>query len=203
MENVTKTVCAIAGLASLWAVSAAMNWEFLPWGATGLAKLLIIVAFVGATSLILSFLSVRALLSRSLVLAICLLFLIFLIFPLSEIMYFRSIPDDHEMFRRQVHGTLLSTLLSLMSSPLLLWRRHLISYRLNRFLLLFCALLLSTLTIVLEFILFLLRGPASSTAYLAIDSSIFSVAVVSIVALIAIASFAWPHPKTRPPDVTL
>jgi hypothetical protein len=195
MENVTQTACAIAGIASLWAISAAINWAFLPWGASGLAKALIVVAFVGATSLILSFVSFRALLSRGLVLTICLLLLLFVIFTVVEVIYFRLVPDDHEMFRRQVHGALLSPMLAMMSSPLLFWRRRPTTFQRTRFQMLICAPALSASTVVFECILLWIRGLPTSTAYLGIASSMFSVAILSLVGLVAIASFVWPQSK--------
>ena len=57
------------------------------------------------------------------------------------------------------------------------------------------ALILLSATVTFEFILLWIRGSASSAAYLGIDASIFSVAVISLVALVAIASFAWPQSK--------
>lgn len=188
MESVSRKSCLISGIASLWAASAAMDWWFLPWGASGLGLALIVVILFGSMSLIVSFLSIRDLFSKGSASDIFLLFAIYSIFTVMEVVYFNIIPDDHEMLRRQMHGILLSPILAGLSSPALLGRRQTIGREWTRIQRLICAITLSILTIIFEFILLWIRGPASSAAYLGIDSSMFSVAILSLVALVAVAS---------------
>ena len=191
MENVTRYFQVALGISSIWAISPAVNPPYIPWGTNWIFDSLLVVSVaVLSLSLIVVFRAVREGFSRELFRTAALIIIACLVFVFSEVIYFTSAGDDHEVLGRQLVGLLASTFL-LGGSSLLLVRLpkrstiEMTSSAIMRF-----SFILAAMVALAEFILLFARGKFGSAVYQALDLSMFSVALVAATCLAALVSLA-------------
>lgn len=196
--QVVKNMHLAFGALSLWASAAAANWVYLPWGASGVLVLLMIAILLVLVASVITVILARRLIAKSgrrffIILGAGILFLTF-----AETLYFNMLPDDHEMLRRQVQGLWVGGVFLVLAFPgviRLTPERAIWSWK--KCINWVVALLL--LSAILEILMYSLRSVFRGSIYYAIDSAMFSTAVIALVIALAIASLGRRAPLEGAP----